>query len=139
MGYQQILMLVLGVIIIGISVAVGLDMFTQEMMKMNRQSIISDMNIFAGVANAYYKSPPNMGGGNRIWDVDKMGLWFGFNYDVVNNTIVNHNGTYLFSANGDVLTIIGTGTSIGNDGSTNVEAILQLTGENCEIITTINN
>jgi len=139
MDYQQILMLILGVIIIGISVAVGLDMFTQEMTKNNRQSIISDMNIFAGVANAYYKSPPNMGGGNRIWDVDKMGLWFGFNYDAVNNTIVNHNGTYLFSADGDVLTIIGTGTSIGNDGSTNVEAILQLTGENCEITTTINN
>jgi len=139
MGYQQILMLVLGVIIIGISVAVGLDMFTQEMMKNNRQSIISDMNIFAGVANAYYKSPPNLGGGDREWDVDKMGLWFGFNYDAANNTILNHNGTYVFSSSGDVLTIIGTGTSIGNNGSENVQARLQLTGVNCEIVTTINN
>ena len=139
MGYQQILMLVLGVIIIGISVVVGLDMFTNEMMRINRQSIISDMNIFAGVANAYYKSPPSIGGGDRIWDVDKLGLWFGFNYDAVNNTIVNQNGTYFFSADGDVLIIIGTGTSIGNNGSTNVEAILSLTGQNCEIVTTINN
>ena len=139
MGYQQILMLVLGVIIIGISVAVGLGMFTYEMTKNNRQSIISDMNIFAGVANAYYKSPLNMGGGDREWDVDKMGLWFGFNYDTVNNAISNNNGTYVFSSSGDVLTIIGTGTSIGNNGSENVQAILQLTGVNCEIVTTINN
>ncbi len=97
------------------------------------------MNIFAGVANAYYKSPPNLGGGDGIWDVDKMGLWFGFNYDAANNTIMNNNGAYIFSSSGDVLTIIGIGTTIGNNGSTNVEAMLRLTGQNCEIITTIVN
>ncbi|MDP8268400.1 MAG: hypothetical protein P9L97_06695 [Candidatus Tenebribacter davisii] len=139
MGYQQILMLVLGVIIIGLSVAVGLTMFTEQMTRINRQSILSDMNIFAGVANAYYKTPPNYGGGNREWDVDKMGIWFGYNYDAANNLISNDNGTYIFSSVGDVLIIVGTGTSIGNDGSDNVQATLQLTGVNCEIVTTINN
>lgn len=139
MGYQQILMLVLGVIIIGLSVVVGLTMFTQQMTNINRQSIISDMNIFAGVANAYYKSPANYGGGNRVWDVDKMGVWFGYNYDATNNSISNDNGTYIFSADGDVLTVVGTGTQIGNDGSENVQAILQLTGQNGEIVTTIIN
>ena len=139
MGYQQILMLVLAVIIIGLSAAVGLTMFTQEMTKMNRHSIISDMNIFAGVANAYYKSPANLGGGNNIWDVDKLGLWFGYNYDVENNLISNNNGAYIFSSSGDVLTILGTGTSVGNNGSGNVQVTLQLTGQNCEIVTTINN
>jgi len=139
MGYQQILMLVLGVLIIGISVAVGLGMFNHEMTKINRSSIISDMNIFAGVANAYYKSPFNMGGGNYTWDVDKVGLWFGFNYDAANNTVLNSNGTYIFSSSGDILTIVGTGTAVGNNGSTNVQATLHLTGQNCEIVTTINN
>lgn len=139
MGYQQILMLVLGVIIIGLSVTVGLTMFTQQMMSINRQSIISDMNIFAGTANAYYKTPANMGGGAATWDIDRMGMWFGYNYDAANNSISNGNGTYIFSADGDVLTIIGTGTEIGNDGSENVKATLQLTGHSCEIVTTINN
>jgi len=139
MSYQQILMLILGVIIIGLSVVVGLTMFTQQMTNINRQSIISDMNIFAGVANAYYKSPANYGGGNRIWNVDAMGMWFGHNYYAANNLISNNNGTYIFSADGDVLTVVGTGTQIGNDGSENVQAILQLTGVNCEIVTTINN
>ena len=139
MGYQQILMLVLGVIIIGLSVAVGFTMFTQQMTNINRQSIISDMNIFAGVANAYYKTPANYGGGDRTWDVDRMGIWFGYNYDAANNSISNENGIYIFSADGDVLTIMGTGTAIGNDGSENVQATLQLTGLNCEIVTTIIN
>ncbi len=139
MGYQQILMLVLGVIIIGLSVVVGLTMFTQQMTNINRQSIISDMNIFAGVANAYYNSPANYGGGNRIWNVDAMGLWFGHNSDAANNSISNDNGTYIFSADGDVLTVVGTGTQIGNDGSENVQAILQLTGQDGEIVTTIIN
>jgi hypothetical protein len=139
MGYQQILMLVLAVIIIGLSVAVGLTMFTEQMTRLNRQSILSDMNIFAGVANAYYKTPANYGGGNREWDVDKMGIWFGYNYDAANNLISNDNGIYVFSSVGDDLIIVGTGTSIGNDGSYNVQATLQLTGESCEIVTTINN
>ena len=37
MGHQQILMLVIGVIIIGLSTAVGLTMFNQEMTRINRQ------------------------------------------------------------------------------------------------------
>jgi len=139
MGYQQILMLVLGVIIIGLSVVVGLIMFTQQMVNINRSSIISDMNIFAGVASAYYKTSANYGGGNRIWDVDKMGFWFGNNYDAANNSISNNNGTYIFSAEGDVLIIVGIGTQVGNDGSENVQATLQLTGQDGEIVTTINN
>lgn len=139
MGYQQILMLVIGVIIVGLSTTVGLSMYTNEMTKMNRQSIISDMNIFAGVANAYYKAPANYGGGDREWDVDQMGMWFGYNYDAENNAITNENGVYVFSASGDVLTIIGTGTAIGNDGSENVRATLQLSGQNSEIVTVINN
>ena len=139
MGYQQMLMLVLSILIIGISTVIGIQMFNNEMMNFNRKAVISDMNIFAGVANAYYMTPVNMGGGNRTWDVDKVGLWFGFNYDAANNTVLNNNGTYIFSSSGDILTIVGTGTAVGNNGSTNVQATLHLTGQNCEIVTTINN
>ena len=75
----------------------------------------------------------------ELGDVDKVGLWFGFNYDAANNTVLNNNGTYIFSSSGDILTIVGTGTAVGNNGSTNVQATLHLTGQNCEIVTTINN
>ncbi len=139
MGYQQVLMLFLSVVIIGISVTVGITIYIHEMTRINRQSIISDMNIFAGIANTFYKTPANMGGGDRTWDVDKMGMWFGYNYDADNNSISNSNGTYTFSLSDDILTIVGIGNSIGNDGSENVRATLILTGQNCEIVTAINN
>ena len=139
MGYQQKLMIFLSIIIIGLSIAVGITTYIQDMTKINRQSIIFDMNIFAGLANTFYRTPANMGGGDGIWDVDKMGMWFGYNYNAANNIISNDNGTYVFSANGDILTIVGIGTAVGNDGSENVQATLQLTGQNSEIVTTINN
>ena len=139
MGYQQFLMLVLAVLIVGISVSVGLDMFNQNSRNINRQSIISEMNIYAGVANAFYKAPGSLGGGGRAWDVDRLGYWLGFNYEPTNNTTSSNNGIYTFSSSGDVLTIVGVGTEMGNNGSTNVQATMTLTGEGCEIVTVINN
>ena len=139
MGYQQMFMLLMCVIIVGASITIGLNMFNNEMMKFNRKSIISDMNIFAGVANAYYLTPKSMGGGNRNWDVDKMGMWFGYNYDANSNSISNINGIYIFSTYGDVLVIDGTGNEIGNDSVEYVKATLRLTGQSREIVTTINN
>ena len=139
MGYQQFLMLVLAVLIVGISVSVGLDMFNQNSRNINRQSIISEMNIYAGVANAFYKAPVSLGGGGRAWDVDRLGYWLGFNYEPTNNTTSSNNGIYTFSSSGDVLTIVGVGTEMGNNGSTNVQATMTLTGEGCEIVTVINN
>jgi len=76
MGVQQLTLLVLTVIIIGISISVGIYIFNQALIRHNRLAIIDDMNIFVGVANTYYKTPIDMGGGNRIWDVDAMGPRF---------------------------------------------------------------
>jgi len=139
MGVQQLTLIVLSVIIIGISVSVGIYMFNQTLIRHNRIAIIDDMNIFAGVANTYYNTPGDMGGGDRVWDVDAMGPWFGYNYDAANNSISNDNGSFVFSSDGDILTILATGNEIGTNGSTNVEVILTLTGETSAISTTVNN
>lgn len=139
MGVQQLTLLVLTVIVIGISVSVGIYIFNQTLIRHNRIAIIDDLNIFAGVANTYYKTPIDMGGGARTWDVDAMGPWFGLNYNETTNSISNDNGAFVFSSNGDILTIIGTGTEVGTNGSDNVEVELTLTGETSEISTTVNN
>ena len=139
MGYQQFLMLVLAVLIVGITVSVGLDMFNQNSRSINRQAIISEMNIYAGVANAFYKTPASLGGGGRSWDVDRLGYWLGFNYEPTTNTTSSNNGIYTFSSNGDALTIIGVGTETGNNNSTSVQATMTIQGVNCQIVTVINN
>ncbi|MBC8414802.1 MAG: hypothetical protein H8E11_00040 [Candidatus Cloacimonetes bacterium] len=139
MGYQQFLMLILALLIIGVAVSVGLDMFNQNSRNINRQSIISEMNIYAGVANAFYKAPVSLGGGGRAWDVDRLGYWLGFNYDPTTGTTSSNNGIYTFSSSGDTLTIIGVGTETGNNNSTNLQASMTIQGTNCQIVTIINN
>jgi hypothetical protein len=62
MGTQQILLIVLSVIIVGIAVAVGITMFNAQSINSARQAIISDMNNFASQAQSYWKTPVPMGG-----------------------------------------------------------------------------
>ena len=62
MGTQQILLIVLSVIIVGIAVAVGISMFNAQSLNSARQAIASDMNNYAVQAQTYWKTPTNMGG-----------------------------------------------------------------------------
>jgi len=141
MGTQQILLIVLSVIIVGIAVAVGITMFNAQATNSNRQAVIGDLNNLAASALAFYKTPATHGGGGNSWssDVDNVGKWLGYSYNTANNTLSTGNGTYVLSASGDVLTIVGTGTETGNDGSTNVKATITITGSTSSISTTVNN
>ena len=139
MGSQQNFMLSLGILLIVISIAVWFGLFRHKMTNNNRNLIISDVNIYAGVAMTYYKTPVDMGGGNRTWDVDNLGIWLSYNYDATSNNISNDNGIFVFSSIGDVLTITATGNEIGINDSANVQVELDLIGETNEITTTVIN
>ncbi len=139
MGVQQLLLIVLTVIIIGIAIASGIAMFNQSIIRSNRHAVINDLGVYASVANSYYKTPTDMGGGARTWDVDALGMWLGTEYNAGDNSISNDNGTFVLSSNGDELTIIGYGKETGTNGSTNVQATLTLIGVTSESVTTIEN
>jgi hypothetical protein len=66
MGTQQILLIVLSVVVVGIAVAVGITMFQNQAVNSARQSIMSDMNNFAAQAMAWYKMPQSMGGAGQV-------------------------------------------------------------------------
>ena len=139
MGIQQLMMLVLSVIIIGLFIAVGIGMFNHNMVKHNRLAVISDLTVFAGVAVSYYKTTADMGGGAGTWDVGDLGMWVGNNHNTRGSSISNDNGTYVMSLHGDELTIIGVGKEIGNRGRENVQATLVLVGVTSEYGITIDN
>lgn len=139
MGNQQLLLLVLSVIIIGLSIAVGISMFHNYQVRNNRVAIIGDLTALASVASSYYRTPADMGGGAGIWDVDLLGPNLGHIYNSSTSSVFTENGTYTFSSSGDVLSIVGTGTEIGSNGSTNVQALLTLTGATNQMTTTILN
>jgi len=138
-GTQQILLIVVSVIIVGIAVAVAILMFNAQAMNSNRQAILSDMNLFASSAIAFYKSPSTHGGGGYTWvDEDAVGNWLGYDY-VSGTGCSTGNGSFTLAISGDDLTVVGVGTETGNDGSAGVSGQLVITGPTSTILTTVLN
>lgn len=65
MGQQQLLLIVLGVIIVGIAVAVGISMFGKNAAQANFDAVVADMQTTSSNAQGWYRKPISMGGGGR--------------------------------------------------------------------------
>ena len=63
MGQQQLLLIILGVIVVGIAVAVGITMFNDSAVSANRDAVTNDLMNFASRAQQYYRRPTALGGG----------------------------------------------------------------------------
>ncbi len=138
MGTQQILMIVLSVIIVGVAVGVGITMFQNQAVNSNRQAVLADLNNFGAQAIAWYKLPKNMGGGGNGdpgFGTSSEGVpptagllsYIGFVDPTTGegvNLYKNDNGEYTLTAAGNKLTITGTGKE--KVGTTNVQATLEI-------------
>jgi hypothetical protein len=88
MGQQQLLLIVLGVIIVGIAIVVGINLFTANAIEANNNAVVSDLNNLAAMAISHAKKPASIGGG--------AGTFTGF---VIPATLgTNANGTYTLPA-----------------------------------------
>ncbi|MEI7906217.1 MAG: hypothetical protein WCI84_02550 [Bacteroidota bacterium] len=65
MGQQQLLLIILGVIIVGLAIAVGITMFRDNAVSTNRDAIANDLMHLAAKARHFYKRPTSMGGGGH--------------------------------------------------------------------------
>ena len=63
MGQQQLLLIILGVIIVGIAIAVGLSLFSAQSVQSNRDAMINDLNNLTAQAYQFRIRPSSMGGG----------------------------------------------------------------------------
>jgi len=93
MGQQQLLLIILGVIIVGVAIAVGISMFSSQSVKSNQDAILSDLANLAADAYQYKIRPTSMGGGNGTYSgysVTATGSWGTTNpnatYEVVTQT-----------------------------------------------------
>jgi len=64
MGQQQLLLIILGVIIVGVAIAVGISMFSGQSVASNRDAIITDLATLGADAYQFKIRPSSMGGGN---------------------------------------------------------------------------
>lgn len=65
MGQQQLLLITLGVIIVGIAIVTGLILFEYSSNENKKNQIKSEGANLATMAQKYYRLPPTMGGGGR--------------------------------------------------------------------------
>ena len=140
MGQQQLLLIILGVIVVGIAVAVGITMFTDNATSANRDAVINDLVNLSARAQQFYRRPTSLGGGGGSFaglSADLTGL-----QKLVTTTAspyVNGNGSYRVSVAGtdSSVTIEGTGIEIGNDNSGKVRVTMEVRAS--RNLTTINN
>ncbi len=136
MGTQQILLIVLSVIIVGIAAAVGLQMFTTQAQTMNRKALSNDLQNFGAHAIAFYKTPASLGGGGNgnpgYTELQDIAISLGFQS---NGTYTNANGTYEITSNdANGLVITATGTELGaNQASGNVKVVLTVDADNNDV------
>jgi len=102
MGQQQLLLIILGVIIVGIAIAVGLSLFSAQSVQSNRDAIINDLNNLAAQAYQFRIRPSSMGGGQGDYTT----------FTIPSKMKTNQNGTY--TATNTTNTIVFTAVSAQN-------------------------
>ncbi len=84
MGQQQLHLLVLGIILVGIALVIGLVNFQNKAVQSNRDAVIMDLNHLASFAQAYFKKTEGYGGGDHSF----------IGYYIPSQLKNNGNGTY---------------------------------------------
>ena len=120
MGSQQMLLIIVGVLMVGLSIAIGITLFTDSASASNRDAIASDLEVQASRAQVYQKRPKSLGGGG--------GSFVGFH--ISNGTLKNDNGTYsVSSSSATSVTIQGVGHEIGYDRTTPVKVAMTVSAD----------
>jgi len=107
MGQQQLLLIVLGVIIVGIAVVVGINLFNANAEESAKDGIVSDCTNLGAMAQQFYKKPVSMGGGGNSFSTDNGSPtgWI-----VPLNLDTTANGTYEAAVDDQEVVLTGTPT-----------------------------
>ena len=100
MKQKQLFLVVLGVLLVGVVLAVGMNYFHNKKAKLNRNEVIKDLHTLATDAHLYYNTLNEKGGANKSF----------LGYEIPLELKSNNNGSYkIISVTPDSLIIQGTG------------------------------
>jgi Tfp pilus assembly protein PilE len=102
MGQQQLLLIVLGAIIVGLGVVIGLSLFRNYAIDTKRNNVMNDCVNLAAIAQQYYMRPATLGGGEMSF----------VNWIIPPELKTNQNGTFTASTAADSVVITGTGNEV---------------------------
>ncbi len=109
MGQQQLLLIVLGIIIVGIAVYTGITLFSVNAVEAKRNNVTNELVNLASMAQGYYMRPTTMGGGNHSFT----------GWAIPGELRTTANGTYTANIVADSIII----TGIGNEVVTGTDSI----------------
>ncbi len=107
MGQQQLLLIVLGIIVVGIAIYMGIVLFRQHAIDSKRAIVTNECINLASMAISYYDKPPNFGGGGNSFN----------GWTIPSQLVLTATGNYKATVYSDSVVIIGTGNEVvtGND------------------------
>ena len=139
MGQQQLLLLVLGIVIVGLAVVVGIQAFGENQKKANADAIVNDGVRIASDAQAWALKPTAFGGPNPVSEGlgDLTFEDIGYAADA-SNVYTNLNGDFTLDGTAGVNCVIITGSNatinnavyvkVDGTGPGNIETIVNPPG-----------
>jgi hypothetical protein len=99
MGQQQLLLVILVTIVVGIATVVALNIFGSSAEQANHDAVRQDMAQIATSSQGWFIKPAMLGGGNNSFEeIDFRRITFPGEINATNNLIsTNLNGTYIIS------------------------------------------
>jgi hypothetical protein len=117
MGQQQLILLVLGIVIVGLGIVVGLNAFDENQRRTSVDALTQDIVRIAGDAQAWRMKPDVYGGGGGAFD----GVSFaGLGYADTGGTYTNTTGAFTMDVDGSDLTIVGVNGGLGTGAAARV-------------------
>ena len=128
MGQQQLLLIILGVIVVGIAVAVGITMFQDNAVSANRDAVVNDLVNLAARAQQFYRRPTSLGGGQNNFAAlipGAGGISKLVNVPTTATSWQNANGTYTIQSSVDSFVVLrGIGNEDGNTPGQKVQVTM---------------
>ena len=126
MGQQQLLLIILGVIVVGIAVVVGITMFQDNAISANRDAVTNDLVNLGARAQQYYRRPLALGGGGNSFALVDMGK---LTQPVSGGTWTNPNGSYSIGSPTDSSQVTVVGLGIEKSGGNPVQVSCRVTAD----------
>ncbi|MBN1406732.1 MAG: hypothetical protein JW956_03025 [Calditrichaceae bacterium] len=150
MGQQQLLLIILSVIIVGIAIAVGINMFQTNAVDSNRQALISDVTNLGAKAHRYWRTPTSLAGGGQDFEgfyltpkeaENANGVFRVEDTEPTDaSTITADTSASAKTKIGDgtsVIYIIASGVELGDDGTNQVKVYATVNGQ--QVVTAVLN
>ena len=104
MGQQQLLLIVLAMILVGIAVIFAITLFRQKAVDSKRDLLINEGGNIATDALLYFKKPVGFGGGGNSF----------YGWTIPPSIVTTAAGNYVATIFSDSVIIIGTGNDVTN-------------------------